>query len=408
MKSDHTTDLVLQQVADVADAVYRRTDEVSILLARAITGEVPLYRGTTAVPLDVVAQGCAANLRPIFAAIAADDDFNTTAANRLGVERARDGVPLSSVMEAYRVGFRRLWEAMSDEAMFGEAIVRHQMSGDVVRVLTAKLLTAQDAFTGAMAAGYRQEQAGRIVCDEAQRGVLIDALMQGRLLEQYSLWEAADCLRMPSAGPFVVIAVPNNDAAQSEMGPLPDIGAKLRSLDVSSAWGMLPDVYAGIAHVNTAHQMGAVLTLMSRLATGRVGISARFGDLRDTPRALRQARVSLRGRAEPGSRVSVFDGSILASAAVSAPEVMVELAGPVMDCFADLAAEEREVLFETFWAWVDHGGSVRITAEMLFCHPNTVRYRMHRIEQRTGRSLTRPRDVAELCLAFEVHRRLMQ
>jgi DNA-binding PucR family transcriptional regulator len=32
---------------------------------------------------------------------------------------------------------------------------------------------------------------------------------------------------------------------------------------------------------------------------------------------------------------------------------------------------------------------------------------MHRIEQRTGRSLTRPRDVAELCLAFEVQRRLM-
>ena len=44
---------------------------------------------------------------------------------------------------------------------------------------------------------------------------------------------------------------------------------------------------------------------------------------------------------------------------------------------------------------------------MLFCHPNTVRYRLHRIEERTGRSLTRPRDIAELCLVFEVHRRLM-
>ncbi len=402
MKSDHKTDFALQQVADVADAVYRRTDEVSILLAQAITGEVPLYQGTTAVPFDVVAEACAANLRPIFGAIAAGDDFNTTAATRLGVERARDGVPLSSVMEAYRVGFRRLWEAMSDEAA-----VRHDMNGDAVRVLTAKLLTAQDVFTGAMAAGYRREQAGRVVCDETQRAVLIDALMHGRLLEQYSLWEAADCLRMPSTGPFVVIAAQEKDAARSGMDPLPDIEAKLRSLDVASAWGMLPDVQVGIAHVNTDHHVGAVLTLLSRVAVGRVGISARFGDLRDTPRALRQARVTLRGRAEPGSRVSVFDGSILATAAVSAPEVMVELAGPVMDCFSDLAAEEREVLFETFRAWVDHGGSVRTTGEILFCHPNTVRYRMHRIEQRTGRSLTRPRDIAELCLAFEVHRRLM-
>jgi hypothetical protein len=57
--------------------------------------------------------------------------------------------------------------------------------------------------------------------------------------------------------------------------------------------------------------------------------------------------------------VSVFDGSILATAAVSAPEVMVELAKPVMECFADLSDEERGVLFDTFQAWSDYDGSVR-------------------------------------------------
>lgn len=51
--------------------------------------------------------------------------------------------------------------------------------------------------------------------------------------------------------------------------------------------------------------------------------------------------------------------------------------------------------------------SVQGAAEVLTRHPNTVRHRLHRIEKRTGRSLSRPRDVAELCLAFEVHRRLM-
>jgi DNA-binding PucR family transcriptional regulator len=35
-----------------------------------------------------------------------------------------------------------------------------------------------------------------------------------------------------------------------------------------------------------------------------------------------------------------------------------------------------------------------------------VRHRLHRIEERTGKSLSRPRDIAELCLAFEVDRRL--
>jgi len=96
---------------------------------------------------------------------------------------------------------------------------------------------------------------------------------------------------------------------------LPDIEAKLRSLDVSSAWRGLPDVQVGIVHVKTDRQQAAVLVLVSRMAIGRVGVSARFDDLRDTARALHQARVTLQGRADPGSPVSVFDGSILATAA---------------------------------------------------------------------------------------------
>src|ERR1700738_437441 len=110
------SNIVLQQVAEVAAAVHRRTDDVSILLARAIIREVRLYGPTAVVPFDVVAEGGAANMRAIFGAIAAGGDFNVTAATRLGVERARDGVPLASVMEAYRVGFRRVWEAIAEEA----------------------------------------------------------------------------------------------------------------------------------------------------------------------------------------------------------------------------------------------------------------------------------------------------
>ncbi|MBV9321295.1 MAG: helix-turn-helix domain-containing protein [Mycobacterium sp.] len=63
-----------------------------------------------------------------------------------------------------------------------------------------------------------------------------------------------------------------------------------------------------------------------------------------------------------------------------------------------------EHLFETFRVWQENDGSVRATAQALICQPNTVRYRLRRIEQRTGRSLPRPREIAELCLACEVQR----
>jgi hypothetical protein len=43
------------------------------------------------------------------------------------------------------------------------------------------------------------------------------------------------------------------------------------------------------------------------------------------------------------------------------------------------------MLFETFRAWQDSDASVRGAAEVLICHPNTVRHRLRRIEKRTGR-----------------------
>ena len=171
--------------------------------------------------------------------------------------------------------------------------------------------------------------------------------------------------------------------------------------------GCLPDLQVGIVHVKSDKHLASVLALVSRIATTRVGVSSRFNDLRETAQALRYARITLRGRPDPGLRVTQFDGSILATAAVSAPEVMVKLVMPTIECFAELARHEREILFDTFRVWLENDGSLRAVGELLFCHPNTVRYRLHRIEQRTGRSLSRPRDVAELCLAMEVHRRLM-
>jgi DNA-binding PucR family transcriptional regulator len=87
--------------------------------------------------------------------------------------------------------------------------------------------------------------------------------------------------------------------------------------------------------------------------------------------------------------------------------MMIKTVGAVLDGFGDLPDEERAMLFDTFRVWQDNDSSISAAAERLFCHPNTVRHRLRRIEKHTGRSLSRPRDVAELCLAFEVHRRLM-
>jgi DNA-binding PucR family transcriptional regulator len=85
---------------------------------------------------------------------------------------------------------------------------------------------------------------------------------------------------------------------------------------------------------------------------------------------------------------------------------MARIKSLVLSRVEELPTEERSILTDTFRAWVEAGGSANDTATRIFCHPNTVRHRLRRIEELTSRSLSRPRDLAELCLAFEVERRL--
>jgi sugar diacid utilization regulator len=256
----------------------------------------------------------------------------------------------------------------------------------------------------AVVAGHRDQQNRQLIAEGAQRSNLIDALLEGRVFDEWSLRDVAGQLRLPINGPFVVIAAHVPTVGDE---PLPEIESKLRSLDIFSAWRLLPDMQVGIVHVESDRKLDRVVALLSRMTTARVGVSAPFEDLRDTPRALHVARVMVRGPTDSTSSVAVFDGSILATAAVSAPEVMIKTIGAALDGFGDLPDEDREMLFETFRVWLDNDASVCGAAEVLVCHPNTVRHRLRRIEKHTGRSLSRPRDVAELCLAFEVHRHLM-
>jgi PucR C-terminal helix-turn-helix domain/GGDEF-like domain/GAF domain len=291
-----------------------------------------------------------------------------------------------------------------DGRVWGLAAVGSDRPGPMPADTEDHMSHCAELIATALVAGYRDEQKRQLLAEGSQRLSLVDALLEGQAFDDWSLRDLAGHLRLPINGPFVVIAGHIPGAGDE---PLPEIESKLRSLDIFSAWRRLPDLQVGIVHVASSQGLDRVVALLSRMTTVRVGVSAAFGDLRDAPRALHVARVMLHGPTDSTSSVAVFDGSILATAAVSAPEAMIKTVGAALDGFGDLPDEERVLLFETFRVWQDNDALVSAAAAQLFCHPNTVRHRLRRIEKHTGRSLSRPKDVAELCLAFEVHRRLM-
>ncbi len=118
--------------------------------------------------------------------------------------------------------------------------------------------------------------------------------------------------------------------------------------------------------------------------------------------ALRLARLAL--AASRPHTVTAFDAAPLSVTAAGAAEVMPRVVAAIFGPLLELRPDDRDILLETLEAWRDHNGSAAIAGAALFCHPNTVRHRLRRIETLTGTSLSDPRAVTELCLALEAVR----
>ena len=89
---------------------------------------------------------------------------------------------------------------------------------------------------------------------------------------------------------------------------------------------------------------------------------------------------------------------------LSAPELAEQLVQTWLVPLIEVPAAERELLLDTLENWVAAGGSVRRTAELAYCHRNTVINRLHRIQQITGHDLTDAASHLDLGLAIRAVR----
>jgi DNA-binding PucR family transcriptional regulator len=109
------------------------------------------------------------------------------------------------------------------------------------------------------------------------------------------------------------------------------------------------------------------------------------------------AQLALESNQHAGVRQ--FPDSPLDMLVASAPDTALGVARSVLGDLVDLAGEDRDQLLDTLQAWLDARGSAKAAGAALFCHPNTIRYRLRRIESLTGRDLTNPADLAEVVAA---------
>ncbi|HVA61770.1 MAG TPA: helix-turn-helix domain-containing protein [Mycobacteriales bacterium] len=308
-----------------------------------------------------------------------------------GRRRAQQGMPLESVLHAYRLGGRIIWESLVEAG-------RRNPKVDVLTLLDGAtgVWEVVDRFSSAVSDAYRATETELAQRLGHRQQALLDALVEGHGRDVAVSAEAARALELPESGGYLVVTAAY-DPATADLPRSPRDALAVRGL--RSAWRIRADREVGIVAVGPAGA-AATVDLLRRLVPGRAGISSEVAGLAEIGQGYRLAETALRTLA-PGERgVAWLDDRLPEALVVGSPELSGRLARQTFGDLLDLPRPEREVLLGTLDAWFAAGGSPTRAAERLYCHRNTVLNRLRRVESLIGRPLATTRSNVGYALAL--------
>jgi hypothetical protein len=386
----------MTQLPDSVDRlVHNARERLPALLDRMVArtlSEIPFYAsGDGPDPADLRAS-LQRNVDYVLGGLLGGDpgqESDLAAPTATGRLRANQGAPLVEMLASYRLGFNEVWLELVDVARGTPGV-----SDTVLVELAGQMFQLHCRYADASVNGYRDEYREVVRTTEREHSALVEAVL-AESTSTGSLWEAADALRLPLEGHFLIVAA---EAVELGHDPLPRVEPALSALDVSSVWRLQPDQSVGVLSLRRAAQAASVLDTASHRALTRIGVSPMFTQLRQASRGLKLARLAMEHQS-PGAGVEQFRDSPLSMLVAAAPSAAMETARSVLGDLLSLREDDRDLLLSTLLAWLDADGSANAAGAALFCHPNTVRYRLRRVEDATGRSLAAPAQLAELVTA---------
>jgi hypothetical protein len=352
---------------------------------------IPFYRDTSVISRDELKKFAQDNFEHIIGYDPAQPRPVRSPPREMGRAHAEHGAPLADLLSAYKIGFALLWETITRELIATDVLA----SADVADVATALFWRASE-FGEEIVEGHREATTEILLRTEHERSAMVEALITGTLVEQPAIWETASRLDIPYTGHFLVAV-----AAAAPLGgdPLPGIGTKLGRIKVASAWRLSPHQVVGMLSLPDPDPT-AVMERLEACSMGHVGLSPLFTNLGSAPRAFYLAEIALRSTPHPDVKVRQFDDTPFAMLVAAAPDVAAAIMRNVLGPFLDQPIQDQETLLETFSMWLQCSGSATETAARLYCHPNTVRHRLHRLTEWTGRPIDNPAKVGELTAAL--------
>ncbi|MGH7903314.1 MAG: PucR family transcriptional regulator [Candidatus Dormibacteraceae bacterium] len=378
-------------IADLARSLTARVPQMSSRLVDAVYDLDDVYRERHLVPPADLWRSVHDNLLEGVAAIgmlAGEGEFPMSAAHATGQRRAEQGLPLESLLHAYRLGGVVLWEAMLEEA-------RSRTPAPIDDLMEGAVLVWEiiDLHSSAAAQSYRRTQARMLSRNETERQTFLNGLLTGMVAEG-DLAFAAEVLDLPETGLYLVAVTDLEGEAQGA------VGAALTAQGIRSEWLLRQDRLVGLIAPRSASP-GAVRGSLRAAAGARMGLSPPVGALGQLAGAYRQAELALRSIPPHALEVASLDERLTGALLAASPELARRLADRVLGALFELAPADREVLLRTLRGYVELGGSVAAVARAVPCHRNTVLNRIGRIQDLTGLSPSNPREMTQLALALE-------
>ena len=309
-----------------------------------------------------------------------------------GRRRARQGVPMELVLNAYSLGTRVLWEALLKQRDNPDL----DIDDHVLLIAGQQIWSALDVQNATLVDSYRRESSRLQRRDLQRQQSFLDGLVEGRGSDPVFASQARDVLGISADDPLACV-VAHFDGSLDE--PLRSPEDRLERAGVYSSWHVRGGTYFGLVPTSEL-TMPALVKLLQPSVAGRVGIAGSAEGISGFATAYhlagRAAETLPRGSQQIVSVADRLPELLLGGS----PGVTSLLVNETLGAVLAQPQQQADLLLETLGALLAHDASPTHAAEQLFCHRNTVIYRMKQIESLTGRSLQKPRDKLLLTLGL--------
>jgi hypothetical protein len=374
------------EIGRVLAALEQREDELSEAMLAAILGEIGAYdRPASDALLSDVREHCRLHVDLLLKSLGAGRDPDRADlgfARDAAARRVHQGIPLDGLLQAFRVGHRTLWQAIVDEAASSPA------GREAAIALAGEAMEYIDLASTHVAEAYLRESGQLAELIQRRRRDLLENLLAGRLPSDAET-ETLGLGLEPDADLLVAVAwlseVPEEeqdralagaaDAIAGSLGPRALVVVRQNEVAAVTPLAAKSPEAIGVAldvARATAEADGVRLRIgVSGICRGLTEVGARYLEAHQALRRTNPERpiVSLSELSPFEHLVASVDRSTRRSIAKEADR---------------LGGNGAEVLLETLRTYLDSDLDVNLTAETLYVHPNTVRYRLRRIGELTG------------------------